>query len=311
MEYNENIRALRKEKGWTQQQLAEEIGVSRQMVTRWENGWNVPSLPYANKLSALFGVSVAELMTGDAPPAREAAPAAGKRDLAGCALLLCALSFLPLALYYLLAAGCEAVLQFLLLEGYTSALDYRAVTDPLEALAGAACALVYAVLFVYWVAKFVGAARADADKYRRSRLYRQWMAGLLFLVANGFVLFLVAGVPELSFPLPLTYLGAALVAVFAALFFDLLFKRFARGFMVVARDPQREKLNLGFLIAAGAVLAAGIALLIYVSVAGGSAAPMGAWLILFGFFLAAALVLAVYLILRITLRGKKEREDDD
>lgn len=310
MEYNENIRALRKAKGWTQQQLADEAGVSRQMVTRWENGWNVPSLPYAAKLADLFGVSVAELMTGEAPPEREAPPAK-KRDLLGCAIFVCALSFLPVALYSVFEILTEAARQFLLLEGFTSALDYRKVTDLLEGAAGAACALVYAALFLYWVAKFITATRAEADKYARSCLYRQWTAGLLFLVANGFVLFMLACVPELVFPFPLQYAGGALIAAFAVLFFDLLFKRFARGFMVVARDPRREKLNLGFLIAAGIVLAAGIALLAYVAATGGSAAPMGAWLILFGFFLLAGLVLLVYILLRISLRGRQERESED
>ena len=36
MDYNENIRERRKACGWTQQQLADELGVTRQMVTRWE-----------------------------------------------------------------------------------------------------------------------------------------------------------------------------------------------------------------------------------------------------------------------------------
>lgn len=311
MEYNENIRALRRAKGWTQQQLADEADVSRQMVTRWENGWNVPSLPYAAKLAGLFGVSVTELMTGNAPPARDAAPAAKKHDLLGCAVFLCALSFLPVALFYLFETLTEAARQFLLLEGFNSALDYRTVTDLLEAAGGAACALLYAAIFLYWAAKFITASRAEEDKYLRSRMYRQWTAGLLFLIANGFVLFMSVCVPELSFPLPLEYVGAALIAAFAVLFFDLLFKRLARGFMVIARDTQREKLDLGFLIAAGIVLAAGIALLTYVAAAGGSGAPMAAWLILFGFFIAAGIVLLVYIALRLALRGKRERENRD
>ena len=91
--------------------------------------------------------------------------------------------------------------QYLLLEGFTSALDYRNVTDLLEQAAGWTCALVYAVLLGTWIAAFFGPVRGARDKYRRYRLYRQWIAGLIFLLANGFVLLLKAGFPTLGFPL--------------------------------------------------------------------------------------------------------------
>ena len=65
MEYSERIKQFRQLKSVTQQQLADEIGVSRQSVVRWENGFAVPSMFYAQKLAVYFGVTVWFLMTGE------------------------------------------------------------------------------------------------------------------------------------------------------------------------------------------------------------------------------------------------------
>jgi putative transcriptional regulator len=48
------VRELREEKGWTQQQLAEAAGVSRQSINSIENNRYVPSLPLALLLGRLF-----------------------------------------------------------------------------------------------------------------------------------------------------------------------------------------------------------------------------------------------------------------
>ncbi len=53
-----NIRKYRKEKGMTQEQLAEYLGVSSQAVSRWESGTTYPDLELIPVLSNLFGVSI-------------------------------------------------------------------------------------------------------------------------------------------------------------------------------------------------------------------------------------------------------------
>ena len=40
----DNIRELRKNRGWTQEQLAERVGMSPQAISRWENGTTYPDL---------------------------------------------------------------------------------------------------------------------------------------------------------------------------------------------------------------------------------------------------------------------------
>lgn len=56
------IAALRKEKGMTQEQLAEKVGVSAQAVSKWENDISCPDITLLPLLGDLFGVSVDELL---------------------------------------------------------------------------------------------------------------------------------------------------------------------------------------------------------------------------------------------------------
>jgi putative transcriptional regulator len=55
------IRALRAERGWSQQDLADKLDVSRQSVNAIETGRYAPSLPLAFAIARLFGRSLEEL----------------------------------------------------------------------------------------------------------------------------------------------------------------------------------------------------------------------------------------------------------
>ena len=56
------IAALRKEKGMTQEQLGEKLGVTNKTVSRWENGNYMPDVEMLSLLSEEFSVSTNELM---------------------------------------------------------------------------------------------------------------------------------------------------------------------------------------------------------------------------------------------------------
>ena len=66
------IRALRAERGWSQQDLADKLDVSRQSVNAIETGRSDPSLPLAFAIARLFGRSLEELFD-DGPSVAEAA----------------------------------------------------------------------------------------------------------------------------------------------------------------------------------------------------------------------------------------------
>ena len=59
------LKALRQEKGLTQAQLAERLGVSNRSVSRWETGANMPDLSLLIQLAEVYGVDVGEILHGE------------------------------------------------------------------------------------------------------------------------------------------------------------------------------------------------------------------------------------------------------
>ena len=55
------LRVLRAERGWSQQELADQLGVSRQTVNAIETGRYDPSLPLAFRIARAFDASVEEV----------------------------------------------------------------------------------------------------------------------------------------------------------------------------------------------------------------------------------------------------------
>lgn len=62
MDIGGKVRHLRERSGLTQEQLAERLGVSRQVVTKWENGSGVPKIENLKALADHFHVTVDELI---------------------------------------------------------------------------------------------------------------------------------------------------------------------------------------------------------------------------------------------------------
>ena len=59
------LQELRKEKGLTQEQLAEQMGVARRTVSRWETGSNMPDMDILIELSDLYAVDLHEILSGE------------------------------------------------------------------------------------------------------------------------------------------------------------------------------------------------------------------------------------------------------
>ena len=51
----EKVAILRKQKGWSQEELAEKLGISRQAVSKWEGGSSIPDIDKIVGMSRLFG----------------------------------------------------------------------------------------------------------------------------------------------------------------------------------------------------------------------------------------------------------------
>ena len=66
MEFNEKLQILRKEKGMTQDELAESLYVSRAAVSKWESGRGYPNIDSLKAIAQYFGITIDELLSGEA-----------------------------------------------------------------------------------------------------------------------------------------------------------------------------------------------------------------------------------------------------
>jgi putative transcriptional regulator len=73
------LRVLRAEYGWSQAELAERLGVSRQTVNAVETGKYDPSLPLAFRIARLFGSLIEEIF--DPEESRSSLPAASREGV--------------------------------------------------------------------------------------------------------------------------------------------------------------------------------------------------------------------------------------
>lgn len=65
MVFAEKLKLIRKQAGISQEQLAEKLGVSRQAVTKWETDGGIPDIENIISISALFDISIDELLKGE------------------------------------------------------------------------------------------------------------------------------------------------------------------------------------------------------------------------------------------------------
>ena len=96
------LAALRKARGMTQQEAADQLGVSNKTVSKWENGKSYPDIHSLLLLSALFDVSLDQLIKGDLETMKQEVNAADvkamNRDAIIFSILLAATIILPVPL---------------------------------------------------------------------------------------------------------------------------------------------------------------------------------------------------------------------
>ncbi len=86
MKFEEKLMQLRKARGLSQEALAEQLGVSRQAISRWELGETTPDLANLKQLSELYGVSADYLLHDeyasdeDLPKVKETAQAFKEKE---------------------------------------------------------------------------------------------------------------------------------------------------------------------------------------------------------------------------------------
>ncbi|MGO3469226.1 MAG: helix-turn-helix domain-containing protein [Weissella hellenica] len=65
MDLGTKIKVQREKKNWSQQELADQIHISRQSISKWEQNKAIPSITNIVMMSNLFNISLDELMKDD------------------------------------------------------------------------------------------------------------------------------------------------------------------------------------------------------------------------------------------------------
>ncbi len=65
MEFNEKLQELRKQRGLTQEELAEALYVSRTAISKWESGRGYPNIDSLKAIAHFFSMTIDELLSGD------------------------------------------------------------------------------------------------------------------------------------------------------------------------------------------------------------------------------------------------------
>ncbi len=109
-----NLVTLRKKHGLTQMELAEKLNVSRQAISRWEVGAATPSTDNLKTLSELYGVSVDDILKGEAasvsqsadlPDSPQETPSIHRNNKKGRIIFVCILIFLALVVAIVTSVG--------------------------------------------------------------------------------------------------------------------------------------------------------------------------------------------------------------
>lgn len=305
MEYNERIKHYRTQKGVTQQQLADEIDVSRQSVTRWENGFSVPSMYYAQKLSDYFGVTVTELMTGSA----ESAPKENhERDMrvkcVTATVKFCVAAILTVIVYALLCNLIYALnYYFVQNNGDTDSLRFtiKAVYGVVDGLVIAALAVMLAV----WIMRLVSWLNTADDKYSRYRIYKPWNIGLAawLTCAVTVVLLIYANIVTAV----LLFIAAAFISVPLDFIIDFTVKKALGNRMVVPRNRTLDIINLVYAVIAALCVTALTVWIVYAVVSFYPSCGLEIGFAILYFCIAAVVIEISYVIVRITVFSKTVR----
>ena len=102
MALSETLYTLRKQAGLSQEELAEKLDVSRQAISKWEQGKAMPETEKLIILARYFGVTLDALVGEDGPPAQNPPESSAPRGISAAGLILALGGILALILWGLI-----------------------------------------------------------------------------------------------------------------------------------------------------------------------------------------------------------------
>ena len=296
MEYNERIRQYRTQKNITQQQLADDIGVSRQSVVRWEKGFTVPSMYYAQQLAEYFGVTVTELMTGSAEANDQKSDCGMSVNHKLVALRFC-IAVAAIVIGYLLCRGLVLTVRYWYIQTGRDGGTLRVAAGTAFYIIDGLGAVAFFASLAIWISRLVAWLNSTDNKYLRYRLYRLWEIGLAVWLIGVIAVALETYAHNLVLFTLCIAVAAAAIIVYG---FDFVFKRAYGKKMVVPHNKAIEIVNLIYFVIGLAMIVALVVWIIYVT----NKLPIHGLEILFALLyagIAAVVVVVTYIAVRVTL----------
>lgn len=192
MTFGQQLQYLRKEKGYSQEQLAQQLYVTRQSVSLWENDRSLPSVDLLLKLSQIFGTSVDKLLGKEDEP---------EAPLAACFILTEKKDIWRASRFWycstitlLFASACALVFQTVLsLNIHPAVYQNLPYVIPTEELFGNYAAAGALVLAAVWL--LILRARQQKHAY----LFAQMLSGSISFFRDNLVLCDKDGTPTVFF----------------------------------------------------------------------------------------------------------------
>lgn len=263
MTYNEKIEQLRKQHNLTQQQLADKLGTSRQMVIRWEKGWNIPSLYYAQKICEVFSIDIAQLLDESSLTKQTSTSSQNQNKMLSKAIFICFLSFFPTFIYFVGEYLCQAVRQYLLLQGFNMAVDYRRVTDLIDSANLLLTGILITLIAVWWICQLVKFFSEEDSKFLRLHAFNQWKIGLFFVLLNLLFYAWEGLFGKVTFGVVIDYFLLGLLSFYLVGAIDLAFKKFGEKHIAIEPNDHLKRLNHIYFVISSIIFALLVALIIY------------------------------------------------
>lgn len=175
--FADSITRLRKEKGLTQRQVAEVLGVSDKAVSKWERGETMPDVALLPSLAEFYGVSLDELLQREGSQEKVIEETEDKKILN---------KFIKKHIACIIAADCFIVIAFAawLTAGFFTDNGWKNVAFSFAVLAYLAAHIINFV-FLTVKAEKLHEANARIKKYSYIALLHCFIAAVLFIACGG------------------------------------------------------------------------------------------------------------------------------
>ena len=130
MSFGENLISLRKQMGWSQDDLANNLNLSRQAISKWENDTSKPDIDNVKKISKIFSVTIDDLLNNEVPKEKAVALDVKKEEKKERTITIVKLMIIAVIVLYVISVIYKFVSLLIIVNGvqkYANLSNYHYV----------------------------------------------------------------------------------------------------------------------------------------------------------------------------------------